>query len=396
MHADGSCHHLRPCFSTMRFSYYSAHSLTGGVWSTVTGHAAVSGGGIVTGLSGGVDTVLYTLTNSCYFTATRYPVTVNPLPVAGPITGLAYICVEDIDTLSAPPGGTWNSSNPSIASVDAFGHAVAIAPGVDTITYTVTNSCGTISATFVLTILAPPVLAPITGPSALCIATFITLTDTTTGGTWSAANATATVAAGIVTGVGPGPNTISYSKTNFCGTVTATHPVTIDVMPTVSAIVGLSTVCKDSTIILTNATVGGVWSSVSSSIATIGTSGRITGHLPGFDTIKYTVTNSCGSASGYTIIHVLDCVTGVTPLYSFPASIIISPNPSDGIFNIQLLCSANNDAEIIITNIAGEQVKHFTMSPNKNKQIQLNVPAGIYTVTATLNNERLTQKLIVR
>jgi len=56
-------------------------------------------------------------------------------------------------------------------------------------------------------------IMPITGPSSVCVASTITLSDVTTGGTWSSFNtAVATIGStGIITGVSPGVDTILYT-----------------------------------------------------------------------------------------------------------------------------------------------------------------------------------------
>jgi len=61
-------------------------------------------------------------------------------------------------------------------------------------------------------------------------------------------------------------------------------------------ITGSSTVNIGYPITLTDTISGGTWSSTNISIATVGSTGIITGLTTGIDTIKYTVTNVCGSA----------------------------------------------------------------------------------------------------
>jgi Secretion system C-terminal sorting domain len=50
-----------PTGSSVMFS----ESVPGGVWSVTNGNAAISNTGVVTGLTAGTDTIIYTLTNSC-------------------------------------------------------------------------------------------------------------------------------------------------------------------------------------------------------------------------------------------------------------------------------------------------------------------------------------------
>jgi len=77
-------------------------------------------------------------------------------------------------------------------------------------------------------------------------------------------------------------------------------------LPAAGTISGASTVCSGSTITLTDAgSVGtGSWSSSNTGIASVNTSGIVTGIASGSVTITYTATNSCGSASTYSVITV--------------------------------------------------------------------------------------------
>ena len=67
-------------------------------------------------------------------------------------------------------------------------------------------------------------------------------------------------------------------------------------LPTPGAISGTATVCAGSTTSLSNATTGGAWSSSATGVATVGSTGIVTGIAAGTATISYTVTNGCGSA----------------------------------------------------------------------------------------------------
>ncbi len=80
-------------------------------------------------------------------------ITVNILPnYPFAITGKDSLCPGDTTTLyNVVPGGTWGSSNGAIASAGAStGFITALTPGMDTITYTYTNPCGTTTSYFSL------------------------------------------------------------------------------------------------------------------------------------------------------------------------------------------------------------------------------------------------------
>ena len=93
--------------------------------------------GIVTGISGGIVIISYTLPSGCYVTKW---IVVNPI---SQITGSAAICVGVTGLFSdLSAGGTWNSSNTTVATInESTGSSQAIAPGETMITYTIPNGC---------------------------------------------------------------------------------------------------------------------------------------------------------------------------------------------------------------------------------------------------------------
>ena len=269
----------------------------GGVWSSSnTAIATVGSTGVVTGTGAGIATISYSVTNVCGIVAATATVNVVPSGVL-PITGLSMICAGTFTTYSdATPGGTWSVTN-ATATITSAGLLTGITPGTDTIRYTVTNACGTASVTKVVTIGPFLTAGTITGLSAVCTGATIPLADLAPGGTWSASNGNATVSvSGVVTGISGGIDTIMYTVTSSCGSATATHPVTVTALPNAGGIVGSASMCAGTLGIYTNASGGGVWSLSNLVIATISGSGVITAISPGIDTIKYTVTNSCGTA----------------------------------------------------------------------------------------------------
>lgn len=134
---------------------------------------------------------------------------------------------------------------------------------------------------------------PITGTPTMCAGATTTLTDATTGGTWSSSSTTvATVSGGVVTGVAAGTAIISYTA-SAC---TTTLVVTVNDVPVAGAITGVTSVCIGFTTPLTDGSTGGVWSSSATGIATV-SGGVVTGVATGNATISYTITNSCGTAT---------------------------------------------------------------------------------------------------
>ena len=274
---------------------------TGGTWSsTAPAFATVDASGNVNGLSAGTTTISYTVTNGCGTAAATQTFTVSPLPDAGTISGASTVCAASSTPLTdGATGGTWSSTATTFATVDASGNVTGIAAGTTTISYTVTNGCGTAAATQTFTVSPLPVAGTISGASSVCAGSSTPLTDGATGGTWSStAPSFATVdASGNVNGLSAGTTTISYTVTNGCGTIAATQSFTVNPLPVAGTISGASTVCAGSSTPLTDGATGGTWSSTATAFATVDASGNITGIAAGTTTISYTVTNGCGTVA---------------------------------------------------------------------------------------------------
>ncbi len=203
---------------------------TGGTWSSggTTIATVVAGTGVVTGVLAGTTTITYTLSTGCN-TATS--ITVNPLAVAGAITGPAFTCISSPATLSdAITGGSWFSSNTSVATVGASsGIVTGVSTGTAMISYSVTKTCNTATTSITVTVFDVAALGTLSGSDSVCVGNSIVISDTASGGVWTSSNGNATVSVtGTVTGVIPGTAIISYSKTTICGTVNATLLVTIN------------------------------------------------------------------------------------------------------------------------------------------------------------------------
>lgn len=131
----------------------------------------------------------------------------------------------------------------------------------------------------------------ITGTLSACVGLTSTLSDASTGGTWSSSSTTIAsvgTSSGIVTGVASGTATISYATGQTCY---ATSTFSVNANP--ASITGTLTVATSATTQLTDATAGGTWSSSTTTVATIGTAGLVTGVASGTSTISYTLSTGC-------------------------------------------------------------------------------------------------------
>jgi len=237
----------------------------------------------------GTATVTYTIGNGCTATTT---VTVHPLPDA--ISGTKDICLDQTTTLSdAATGGTWSTADTTVL-VSAFsGVITGKYTGTATITYTLPTTCAVTTTVTVHEI--PPA---ITGNTFICPSTTTSLSSMS-GGSWVSSNtAVATAdATGTITGVAAGTATITYTSDAGCFVLD-----TVTVYPIVGPILGTKTICKEDTAILRNAIPGGVWSSSSTSIATISTTGIVTGIASGTTIIFYSAAKTCDTATAVVTI----------------------------------------------------------------------------------------------
>ena len=305
------CQPIAPILGTTNLCTGSTSQLTnataGGTWSSgYNTVATVSNTGLVTAVSAGWAAITYTApigTSCCSNSSTVYVYVTDPITLA-PITGSTSVCTGQYITLSnASGGGTWSSSDNNVATINSGGNVYGVAAGTAIMTYSATNTCGTVSRTATITVGGLP-LTNNTGNNNVCVGSTNTLSNTTAGGTWSSSdNNIATVDnAGVVTGVSAGYVYINYTVTagSVCGSNVASTYMYVNATPTLAAILGGGVVCVGSYITLTNPSGGGIWSSSDNAIATVNSSGNVQGITPGTATITYTAHYWCNN-----VIHTL-------------------------------------------------------------------------------------------
>ncbi len=338
-------------------------AFSGGTWSSATTSIATVSGttGVVNGLLAGTSVITYNI-SGCFVTTT---VTVSPYP--GPISAPPYFCNGSCITLSAGiSGGTWSSSLPSLATVDAgTGLACGMAPGSVTFTY-LAGGCSTTS-----TLTINPTPPAISGPTALCTGTNFTYTDVFSGGTWSSSTpAVATIGSstGTATGVSSGTAILTYSLSTGCSAI-----LPVNVYP-FSSITGPSAVCIGQTITLTDATAGGTWSSGSPSKATVNSIGIVTGVAAGTATISYSLPGGCVATQVVTVNGLPLPITG-SHTVCVSSSVPLSDATPGGVWS-----STNTSVAIIFGpgNVAGLSAGVDT--------IHYSYPGGCFTIfTVTVN-----------
>ncbi|MDB4346681.1 Ig-like domain-containing protein [bacterium] len=274
---------------------------TTGAWtSSSQSVATVSSSGVVTGLTAGTTNITYTTSSGCSVTET---VTIYAMPTitSGGVSGPQEVCVGstiDFDgSGTAATSSPWTSSNTSVASIDSDGLVTGVSAGTATITYTDNNG-----GTATQTVTVNP-LPTISGTTSVCIGSSVTLTGNGTAATsnaWTSSNTSvATVSStGEVTGVAAGTATITYTNNNGCS---ITETVTVNALPTIT---GTFAVCVDATVTLSGSGTASTttpWVSGDNSIATVSSSGVVTGVAAGSVNITYTDNNGCQTTQAITV-----------------------------------------------------------------------------------------------
>ncbi|MBK8852905.1 MAG: Ig-like domain-containing protein [Saprospiraceae bacterium] len=246
----------------------------GGTWiSSNPAVATISNSGLVTGITNGTARFVYTNTLSGCTSDSSVIITVFPSSVVS-VTGPNPICVGSSTTLSPYSGGVWVSNNPAVASVNNSGIVMGISQGQATFTFTSsTGGCPSLPTTPVIVNPRPSI--SLSGPSGICIGGTTNFLPAS-GGSWSSSDISkATINnAGMVTGISAGTVNFIFTQTSTgCASLPSTN-ITVYPKPTVN--IANNTICVGNTTQLTPS-VGGIWTSSNTAVATVNASGIVTG-----------------------------------------------------------------------------------------------------------------------
>jgi len=344
----------------------------GGTWTSSSSNVSINSvSGVMTGVTAGNATITYTMPNTCYRTLA---VVVNPRPAA--ITGTMSTCYNSISVLSdATAGGTWSSSNAAIAYVDASGVVTGIAPGVVTISYTLSTGC---QRNGPFTVNALP--AVIGGTLSVCQNDVTTLTDADGGGTWSSSNtSTATVnSSGDVTGVSAGNVTITYTLATGCRRLAS---VSVNALPL--AISGTASTCEGSMTTLYDFSGGGTWTSGAPGVATVNSSGDVTGVTAGLVNITYQLPTGCMRTQIVSVNALPDVISG-SGTVCVGQSTTLSDAISGGTWSSSTPGTATIDASGTVAGVSsGNTVITYMLSTGCQRTMTLTVNALPSTITGT-------------
>ena len=329
---------------------------------------------------------------------------INTCPgIANALTNL--LAIGDLDALQTE---TWTViAGPTHGTLSGF-PATAISQGTDSVAIPVatsyTSSAGytgmdsfkisvsdgalsSIITVYVNVNMSMP--GSLTGPSALCIGAPSPVSDMMPNGVWGSYNSSmATVVADSTwydaSAMGNGTDTIYYSTSVGC------DAITVYAGTDAGTIAGSPSVCTSATTVLNDAAAGGVWSAFNGN-ATVSGAGIVTGVTAGTDTIYYSVTNTCGTASASQVVTIDDCTTGV-PSPSLSLSISIFPNPTSAALTVLCMNWQNDNSAVVITDMTGRELYKTTLAVAGGKaSAQIDVttlPTGVYFIKVGDNDVR--------
>jgi uncharacterized protein YjdB len=198
-----------------------------------------------------------------------------------------------------------------------------------------------------------------------------TLSNSSGTGTWSSSNlsrATVGATTGVVTGINAGTVNITYQIAAGCTSITV-----VTVNAGLPAITGTATVCTGLNTTLSNTTPGGTWTISDPSVATISTTGVVTGVNLGNTTITYS-NGTCSATREVTVNCFARPAAPAVPDVA-QTSFNLFPNPTTG--NLTLATSVAGTATMYT--LDGKEVQQYDVQAgNNNLTLPYNLASGVY------------------
>jgi len=284
-------------FDSVRF----IANIPGGTWSTNDGSVATIDPvtGWATGVDGGSTTVTYTLDATGCFAESQI-LTVTPPPVV--TNDLDTICIGSFTDVTPTAGGTWATSDGSVATVTDGGIVEGIGEGVAELRFTDSNT-GCTSDTVFITVIPQPTITFV-GNDSICV-NGVTQLEPSDNVSWTSSNTSiATITTdGIVTGIAPGTVTVQVTDL-VTGCVSDVTP-TIYVLdaPTV-ALDATASICIGDLTSVNSFGVAGTWVAVDDAVASVdANTGLVTAEGPGQTTFIFTATaTGCTAETGPLVV----------------------------------------------------------------------------------------------
>ena len=370
-----------------------------GNWISSNANIIVNSIGAIVGIHPGSDTISYSKSNMCGVSWQQKFIIVDSLPNAGFVYGSNTVCLYDtIHLTSSIAGGEWSISNSKAIISD--GVLAGSETGNDTVYYTMSNSCGTQSVVFPVSVIAQPVGSEIIGCDSFCIGTICTFSDSVSNGFWYTSNSKAFLNSGVAIGLAPGTDTVFYSMLNACGSTTVSKQIQLFELPIVT-ISGSTILCVGEIDSLNVNLEGGNW--IATNDHALVTSGMVGALSSGKDTIVYTLDNYCGIVRDTINIDILsstqcDSINYVKPLKIEKNTFRIYPNPSKGLVYLDINSNDDLSYNFSISDILGRKIQSGTIACTKGQnEFEIKIYRnGIYFFELENSSTRELFKVIIQ
>ena len=334
-----------------------------------------------------VYSVAGTNTTGC-ISSTSVNLTVNPLPAVTAISSSTSVCLGNSVTLTANGASTYQWD------LGPTTNTLSDSPIVNTVyTVTGTSSAGC-SNTNTVEVVVKSFTPGITSSTAICVGNNITIVATGGAGTsytWSTGFTGFSSLSNLTPSITTNYSVISVGSNGCSGTNSTT--ITVNPSPTITAVAQRSVMCRGESNTLT---VSGAstytWSNGStstSSVVVITPSNNIT--------FNYSVTGTStdGCADGAEVsVKVLSC-TGLLENNSQSASASVFPNPSNGLYTVQLNSIGNNSL-IEIRNALGSIVLKQAVTEFETKLDLQNQANGVYFIQIQENGKAVYNSRVIK
>lgn len=98
---------------------------------------------------------------------------------------------------------------------------------------------------------------------------------------------------------------------------------------------------------------------------------------------------------GFKLTHPLPTDVSTTTIAAKLPELHISPNPNTGTSTINCSSPTNEPALLTITDITGRLIRQLSTTTNKDTEVQLKAPPGMYFITVTTPTGKCTSKMII-
>jgi hypothetical protein len=290
-----------------------------------------------------------------------------------------------------------------------------------TLTYSVTNSCGTNSKSWTLTAGVPAQPGAITGPaSGLCAAGGTTTATYSIAAVTNATSYTWTVPAGMTITANTGTSitvsigttfssgSVSVTANSACGSGTARALAVSKLLPASTSITGSASVCKSATAITYTAdAVTGATSyawAISGGATIAGTTATATANFTTATTTSATVSvkavNACGTATANkTLAVTVNLACREVASLNGAASVELYPNPAHDRINVAFDAANEEVLSLEIISMAGVKVKQLnvisTIGENFNEVDLDGLTPGVYVLSLRGEKSGFFKKSIV-